>query len=42
MLAYPTFLVPFCIWLLIGYFQTIPREVEECVRIDGARRIRRW
>ena len=42
MLAYPTFLVPFCIWLLIGYFQAIPREVEECVRIDGARRIRRW
>ena len=42
MLAYPTFLVPFCIRLLSGYFQTIPRELEECVRIDGARRIRRW
>ena len=39
MFAYPTFLVPFCIWLLIGYFQTIPKELEECARIDGATRV---
>src|SRR5215471_16368278 len=34
-LTYPTFLVPFCTWLLMGYFKTIPREIEECARIDG-------
>src|SRR3989442_15421215 len=37
-LTYPTFLVPFCTWLLMGYFKTIPRELEECARIDGASR----
>ncbi len=37
--TYPTFLVPFCTWLLMGYFQTIPRELEECARIDGATRL---
>ncbi len=37
--TYPTFLVPFCTRLLMGYFQTIPRELEECARIDGATRI---
>jgi len=37
--TYPTFLVPFCTWLLMGYFQTIPKELEECARIDGATRI---
>jgi multiple sugar transport system permease protein len=37
-LTYPTFLVPFCTWLLMGYFKTIPRELEECARIDGATR----
>jgi len=34
-LTYPTFLIPFCTWLLMGYFKTIPRELEECARIDG-------
>ena len=29
-LTYPTFLVPFCTWLLMGYFRTIPYELEEC------------
>ena len=38
MLTYPTFLIPFCTWLLVGYFKTIPRELEECARIDGATR----
>ncbi len=38
-LTYPTFLIPFCTWLLMGYFRTIPRELEECARIDGATRV---
>jgi len=37
--TYPTFLVPFSTWLLMGYFRTIPREVEECALVDGASRI---
>ena len=37
-LTYPTFLIPFCTWLLMGYFKTIPKELEECARIDGASR----
>ncbi len=37
--AYPTFLVPFCTWLLTGYFRAIPRELEEVAMIDGATRI---
>ncbi len=38
-LTYPTFLVPFCTWLLMGYFRTIPYELEECAMIDGASRL---
>ncbi len=37
--TYPTFLVPFCTWLLIGYFRTVPKEIEECAMVDGATRI---
>jgi len=37
-LTYPTFLIPFCTWLLMGYFKTIPLELEECALIDGASR----
>jgi multiple sugar transport system permease protein len=37
-LTYPTFLIPFCAWLLMGYFRTVPRELEEAARIDGAGR----
>jgi multiple sugar transport system permease protein len=37
-LTYPTFLIPFCTWLLMGYFKTIPIELEECALIDGANR----
>jgi multiple sugar transport system permease protein len=37
-LTYPTFLIPFCTWLMMGYFKSIPKELEECARIDGARR----
>jgi multiple sugar transport system permease protein len=38
-LTYPTFLIPFCTWLLMGYFKTIPIELEECALIDGASRM---
>ena len=38
-LTYPTFLIPFCTWLLMGYFRTIPYELEECALIDGATRL---
>jgi multiple sugar transport system permease protein len=38
-LTYPTFLIPFCTWLLMGYFKTIPLELEECALIDGASRL---
>lgn len=36
--TYPTFLIPFCTWLLMGYFRSIPFELEECAIIDGATR----
>jgi multiple sugar transport system permease protein len=38
-LVFPTFLVPFCTWLLIGYFKSIPYELEECALVDGATRL---
>jgi multiple sugar transport system permease protein len=37
-LVYPTILIPFSTWLLMGYFKTIPFELEECALIDGATR----
>jgi multiple sugar transport system permease protein len=37
--VYPTFLAPFVTWLMAGYFKTIPGELEECARIDGANRL---
>ena len=37
-LTYPTFLIPFCTWLLMGYFRSLPYELEECALIDGATR----
>jgi multiple sugar transport system permease protein len=37
-LVYPTILIPFATWLLMGYFKTIPFELEECALIDGATR----
>ena len=37
-LSYPTFLIPFSTWLLMGYFRSIPYELEECALIDGASR----
>jgi len=38
-LTYPTFLIPFGTWLLMGYFKSIPVELEECALIDGASRL---
>ena len=38
-LTYPTLLVPFCAWLLMGYFRTVPRDLEDAARIDGATRV---
>jgi arabinogalactan oligomer/maltooligosaccharide transport system permease protein len=35
-LVYTTTAIPFCVWMLKGYFDTIPRELEESARIDGA------
>ncbi|GIW03852.1 MAG: sugar ABC transporter permease [Thermomicrobiales bacterium] len=38
-LTYPTFLIPFASWLLMGYFRTISRELEDAALVDGANRI---
>jgi multiple sugar transport system permease protein len=37
-LVYPSFTVPFCSWLLLGFFKAIPRDVEEAAMIDGLSR----
>jgi ABC-type glycerol-3-phosphate transport system permease component len=39
-LAYATFALPFCIWMLKGYFDTIPIELEEAALVDGCTRLR--
>lgn len=36
--VYPTMMVPFCTWLMMGYFRTIPIDIEESARVDGATR----
>jgi multiple sugar transport system permease protein len=38
-LTYPTLLIPFCAWLLMGYFRSVPQELEDAARIDGATRL---
>ena len=38
-LSYPTFTVPFCTWLLIGFFKALPTELEEAALVDGAARV---
>ena len=38
-LIYPTFTVPFCTWLLMGFFKTLPKEVEESAMVDGCSRL---
>jgi multiple sugar transport system permease protein len=37
--TYPTFLIPFCTWMLIAYFKSIPKDMEECAMMDGCSRI---
>ena len=37
-LVYPTFTIPFCLWLLRGFFKTVPVEIEEAARVDGCNR----
>ncbi len=39
-LIYPSFTVPFATWLLMGFFKTIPQELEDAALIDGASRLR--
>jgi multiple sugar transport system permease protein len=39
-LVYPSFTVPFATWLLMGFFKTIPQELEDAARIDGASRVK--
>lgn len=36
--VYPTFLTPFISWLMAGYFKSIPKELEDCARVDGSSR----
>jgi multiple sugar transport system permease protein len=38
-IVYPTFTIPFCTWLMMGFFKTIPFEIEEAALIDGCHRI---
>jgi multiple sugar transport system permease protein len=40
MLVYPSFTIPFATWLLMGFFKSIPRELEEAALVDGASRLR--
>src|SRR5579883_2094744 len=35
---YPTFTIPFCTWLLMGFFKSVPKEIEEAARVDGCGR----
>lgn len=39
MLVYPSFTIPFATWLLMGFFRTIPRELEDAAQVDGASRL---
>ena len=38
-IVYLSFSVPYAIWLLVGFFQTVPLEIEEAARVDGASKI---
>jgi multiple sugar transport system permease protein len=38
-LVYPSFTVPFCTWLLMGFFKAVPRDIEEAAMVDGLSRL---
>lgn len=38
-IVYPTFTIPFCTWLMMGFFKTVPFEIEEAALIDGCGRL---
>jgi multiple sugar transport system permease protein len=38
-LVYPTFTIPFCLWLLAGFFRAVPLEIEEAALVDGCTRL---
>jgi multiple sugar transport system permease protein len=38
--VYPTFTIPFCTWKMMGYFKTVPIEIEEAAWVDGCGRLR--
>lgn len=38
-LVYPSFTIPFCLWLMIGFFKRVPIEIEEAALVDGCNRI---
>jgi multiple sugar transport system permease protein len=38
-IVYPTFTIPFCTWLLMGFFKSLPKEVEESAMVDGCSRV---
>ncbi len=42
MVAYPTFSLPFATWLMMGYYASIPRELEEAALIDGCNHFQAW
>ena len=37
-LVYPSFTVPFCTWLMMGFFKSVPRDIEEAAMVDGLSR----
>ena len=39
-ITYSSFIAPFCAWLFSGYFDSIPKEIDECSLVDGASRLR--
>ncbi len=39
-LVYPSFTIPFCVWLLMGFFKAIPKDIEEAAMVDGCSRAR--